>query len=243
MTLRTVGILGGMGPAAGADFVRLFVQACADHLRASGAPVTDQGYPEHWLAQLPIPDRSAALLAPGSAQDPLAMMCQGLDKLQAAGAVAVAVACNTAHAWHERLQQAYPQLQLLHIARVVAEGLQQQGHQSCMLLATQGTYRIGLYDQALAACGITVHLPEEDERELLMRGIYQGVKADRMDQARADFAAVAQAMRTRHGDMPLIMGCTEIPLALPGAASVQGLPLIDPSWELARALARVAYGN
>lgn len=243
MTLRTVGILGGMGPAAGADFVRLFVQACADHLRASGAPVTDQGYPEHWLAQLPIPDRSAALLAPDSAQDPLAMMSQGLGKLQALGAVAVAVACNTAHAWHERLQQAYPQLQLLHIARVVAEGLQQQGQQACMLLATQGTYRIGLYDQALAACGITVYLPEEDERELLMRGIYQGVKADRMDQARADFAAVAQAMRTRHGDVPLIMGCTEIPLALPGAASVQGLPLIDPSWELARALARVAYGN
>lgn len=243
MTLRTVGILGGMGPAAGADFVRLFVQACADHLRASGAPVTDQGYPEHWLAQLPIPDRSAALLAPGSAQDPFAMMCQGLDKLQAVGAVAVAVACNTAHAWHERLQQAYPQLQLLHIARVVAEGLQQQGQPSCMLLATQGTYRIGLYDQALAACGITVHLPEEAERELLMRGIYQGVKADRMDQARADFGAVAQAMRARHGDVPLIMGCTEIPLALPGAASVQGLPLIDPAWELARAFARVAYGD
>lgn len=243
MTLHTVGILGGMGPAAGADFVRLFVQACADHLRASGAPVTDQGYPEHWLAQLPIPDRSAALLTPGTAQDPLAMMCQGLDKLQAVGAVAVAVACNTAHAWHGPLQQAYPQLQLLHIAKVVAQGLQQQGQQACMLLATQGTYRIGLYDQALAACGITVHLPEEDERELLMRGIYQGVKADRMDQARADFGAVAQAMRARHGDVPLIMGCTEIPLALPGAASVQGLPLIDPSWELARALARVAYGD
>ena len=243
MTLSTVGILGGMGPAAGADFVRLFVQACADHLRASGAAVTDQGYPTHWLAQLPIPDRSAALLAPETAEDPFAMMCQGLDKLQAVGAQAVAVACNTAHAWHGRLQQAYPQLQLLHIARVVAEGLQEQGHQACMLLATQGTYRIGLYDQALAACGITVHLPQEAERELLMRGIYQGVKADRMDQARADLAAGAQAMRARHGDVPLIMGCTEIPLALPGAASVQGLPLVDPAWELARALARVAYGN
>jgi len=64
-----------------------------------------------------------------------------------------------------------------------------------------------------------------------------------MDQARADFAAVAQAMRARHGDVPLIMGCTEIPLALPGADSVQGLPLIDPAWELAQALARVAYGD
>lgn len=241
MTTKTVGILGGMGPAAGADFVRLFVQACAQQLKARGATVVDQAYPEHWLAQLPIPDRSAALLDPDGAPDPFPMMCAGMDKLQAVGAVAVAISCNTAHAWHERLQQAYPHIQVLHIARVVARQLLQQGHGACMLLATQGTYRIGLYDQALEACGITVHLPQEAERELLMRGIYQGVKADRIEQAREDFAQVAQAMRARHGDVPLIMGCTEIPLALPGAEAVAGMPLIDPAWELARALAQAAY--
>ena len=241
MTTKTVGVLGGMGPAAGADFVRLFVQACTDHLRATGATVVDQAYPEHWLAQLPIPDRSAALLAPETAQDPFPMMCTGMDKLQAVGAVAVAMACNTAHAWHERLQRAYPQLQVLHIARVVANNLRAQGHNACMLLATQGTYRIGLYDEALAACGITVHLPQEAEREQLMRGIYHGVKADKMDVARSDFAQVASRMRARHGDVPLIMGCTEIPLALPGMAEVEGMQLVDPAWELAQALARVAY--
>ena len=232
-----------MGPAAGADFVRLFVQACTDHLRATGATVVDQAYPEHWLAQLPIPDRSAALLAPESAQDPFPMMCTAMDKLNAVGAKAVAVACNTAHAWHERLQAAYPHIELLHIARAVAQTLQLQGHSACMLLATQGTYRIGLYDHALAACGITVHLPAEHERERLMEGIYQGVKADNMELARARFAAVAHAMRERHGDVPLIMGCTEIPLALPGAAEVEGMQLVDPAWELARALAWIACGD
>ena len=241
MDTKTVGILGGMGPAAGADFVRLFVQACADHMRASGVAVIDQNYPEHWLAQLPIADRSAALLAPDTAQDPFPMMCTGMDKLHAVGAKAVAVACNTAHAWHERLQQAYPQMRVLHIARTVAHSLQQQGHKACTLLATQGTYRIGLYDQALAAAGITVHLPSAQERELLMEGIYQGVKADKLDLARERFAQVAQAMRARHGDVPLIMGCTEIPLALPGAAQVNGLQLVDPAWELAQSLARFAY--
>ncbi len=56
-----VGILGGMGPAAGADFVRLFVEACTRRMEALGIPVRDQAYPEHWLAQVPIPDRTAAL--------------------------------------------------------------------------------------------------------------------------------------------------------------------------------------
>ena len=99
------------------------------------------------------------------------------------------------------------------------------------------------YIDVEAEAGATVHLPHDAEREQLMRGIYQGVKADKLDLARSDFAQVAQAMRVRHGDVPLIMGCTEIPLALPGAAEVAGLPLVDPAWELARALAAVAYGS
>ena len=50
---NVVGILGGMGPAAGADFARLFVDSCTDVMRAMDVAVTDQAYPEHWLAQVP----------------------------------------------------------------------------------------------------------------------------------------------------------------------------------------------
>ena len=53
-----VGILGGMGPAAGVDFARLFVQACEQCLRDARRPVRDQAFPAHWLGQLPIVDRT-----------------------------------------------------------------------------------------------------------------------------------------------------------------------------------------
>jgi aspartate racemase len=121
---RVVGILGGMGPAAGADFARLFVQACADHMRAAGHPVSDQGFPEHWLAQVPVPDRSTALGSPGpGGHQPLDPMLQAMGKLAALGATTVAVACNTAHAWHGQLQERFPQLEVLHVAREVAQTL------------------------------------------------------------------------------------------------------------------------
>src|SRR6218665_804024 len=84
---RVVGILGGMGPAAGAGFVRVFLQgpggprggrwgrggggvlvgflgrAGAQQMRARGEPVRDQSFPEHWLAQVPVPDRTGALVS------------------------------------------------------------------------------------------------------------------------------------------------------------------------------------
>lgn len=242
---RTVGILGGMGPAAGADFARLFVQACAARLQALGLAVSDQSFPEHWLAQVPVPDRSAALGTPQAGQpgahQPLDPMLQALGKLAALGATAVAVACNTAHAWHGLLQQRFPQVEVLHVAREVAQALRAQGVREVGLLATAGTYRAGLYDSVLREAGVVCHVPLPAEREQLMRGIYQGVKVNDLVLARACFEPVARQLAERHGLSTLILGCTEIPLALPQVAGQPALQLMDPAWVLAQALAQRAY--
>ena len=238
---HTVGILAGMGPAAGVDFARLFVAACEDWLRSHGHAVCDQAYPAHWMAQLPIPDRTRAL-ADGAAPQPLEAMAQGLAQLAGLGARAVAMPCNTAHAWHAALQERVPQVELLHMPRETAAALRAQGQERVALLATEGSYRIGLYEQAFAAQGIACVLPDAKARQWLMQGIYDGVKAGDMALAHQRFVAVGQALRAQHGDIALAMACTEIPLALPQAPEAQGWTLIDPTAILARALARRAYG-
>ncbi len=239
---RVVGILGGMGPAAGADFARLFVQACADHMRSLQIPVSDQAFPEHWLAQVPVPDRSTALGSPGpGGHQPLDPMLQAMGKLAALGATAVAVACNTAHAWHGQLQERFPQLEVLHVAREVAQTLAARGVREVGLLATEGTYRAGLYDQALRQAGLQCHIPSAAERERVMRGIYDGVKVGDMALAHERFAGVARTLAERHGLSTLVLGCTEIPLALSAVPGMEALDLVDPAALLARALAQRAY--
>ncbi|WP_370590522.1 aspartate/glutamate racemase family protein [Xylophilus sp. ASV27] len=240
---EVVGILGGMGPAAGADFVRLFVQACIRRMEAMGLPVHDQGFPEHWLAQVPVPDRSRALAdATPGAHQPLDAMLMALGRLAALGARAVAIACNTAHAWHAPLQQRFPQIELLHMADETAAHLRQRGVAEAVLLATQGTYDSGVYDAALERAGVACHRPAPAERAAVMQGIYAGVKAGDLALARECFGGVARAVAQRHPGSALIMGCTEIPLALPRpAADAAGLLLVDPAEVLAAALARKAY--
>ena len=241
---QVVGILGGMGPAAGADFVRLFVEACAQHMRARGEPVRDQGFPEHWLAQVPVPDRSGALESAAlGAHQPLESMLQALGRLAALGSRAVAIACNTAHAWHGTLQERFPQVEVLHVAREVSAQLAAEGVRDAALMATDGTYRVGLYEQAMADAGLTCHLPRADERRLLMRGIYEGVKAGDMRLAESCFSRVARQLAQRHGQVAMVMGCTEIPLGLHGSAAVAGLRLVDPARVLASALASRAFGR
>lgn len=239
---RAVGILGGMGPAAGADFVRLFVQACTAYLQDHGLAVRDQAFPEHWLVQLPIPDRTQAIeRTPLGPDDPAPHMLQGIGRLAALGVRSVAVACNTAHVWHAQLQELFPQLRILHIAQETAQHLQAQGAQQAVVLATAGTYRTGLYSEALQACGVQPLLPDAAGVEQLMQGIYQGVKQGDMALATARFGAVLEPLLQQHGAVPVIMGCTEIPLALPQAPQAQSAELVDPAWILAQALARQAY--
>jgi aspartate racemase len=239
--MNVVGILGGMGPAAGADFVRLFVQACTQRMQRSGQAVLDQSFPEHWLAQVPVPDRTHALddAQPGAHQ-PLEPMLQALGRLAALGARSVAIACNTAHAWHAPLQQRFPQIEVLHMAQELSKRLAEQGVREAALMATQGTYRVGLYERALREVGVRCHLPIAAERERIMQGIYDGVKAGNLPLAQQCFGEVAHSLVQRHGDVPLVMGCTEIPLGLQGVATTS-LSLVDPAQVLAQALAQRAY--
>ena len=237
---RSVGILGGMGPAAGADFLHLFLQACTERMQQSGQAVKDQAFPEHWLAQVPVPDRSQALRAGDDA--PLESMTAALRRLESVGVCAIAISCNTAHAWHTALQASIPGIELLHMPREVALHLQTLGVGEVALMATQGTYQTGLYETALSQAGITCHLPQQAERETLMRGIYGGVKTGDMACAQTCFVEVAQALLARHGPVALVMGCTEIPLALRFASQAASWTMVDPARVLAQVLARRAYG-
>ena len=59
--------------------------------------------------------------------------------------------------------------------------------------------------------------------------------------ARECFTGVAEALAARHGLSTLILGCTEIPLALSVVPGMETLDLVDPAALLAQALAQRAY--
>lgn len=236
-----VGILGGMGPAAGADFARLFVQSCTTVMVERGLTVSDQSFPEHWLAQVPVLDRTAALVQGGDAlREPLEAMLTALGRLESIGARTVAIACNTAHAWHPEMQSHYPRLRLLHVGVEVANHLRSRGITSAGLLATEGTYRSGVYD-ALSDAGIVCHTPSAADCGVLMRGIYEGVKAGNMALARSLFTAVAASMMSTFEVEALVLGCTEIPLAFHELPEHLEVLLVNPAEILARSLAECAY--
>ena len=233
-----VGIIGGMGPFAGAHYVGLFLEECAQLIEAGGASVTDQRFPPHYLFQLPVPDRTSALLGPQEEYGRVLQALSGqMDGLRALGVRVVAMSCNTAHAWHAELQRRHPDMTLLHIGDVTADYLAGHGEAEIGLLSTAGTVKSGIYAEALERVGIACREPDEEELDLVMRGIYEGVKAGDNELGRSCFSSALERMRSRTGATGFLMACTEIPLAL-GAEDVSAeCRLYDPGRLLARELA------
>ncbi len=238
------GILAGMGPEAGAKFVEMFVRCCTAELDSQGTYICDQAYPEHWVAQIPFSDRSVALTSSDRGVDKLlSEFTEVTARFVKLGVTHIAIPCNTAHAWHEKLEVLFPSIEFLHIGREVAQFLTEQKITRTVLLATQGTYRSGIYQQTLALHGIVCYVPSNDAQMLLMKGIYEGVKAGDIGFAQKCFSQVAADLSEEYDCNSFILGCTEIPLAF--VAPSDECVAIDAGLVLARALARhcVKHGS
>src|SRR5215468_4341968 len=94
---KVLGVLGGMGPLASAQFmVRLTLLTPA---------MRDQDHIPTVLWSDPrVPDRTAGRLGGGT--DPLPSLLRGIEGLCRAGCGAVAIPCNTAHGWYDAMRQA-----------------------------------------------------------------------------------------------------------------------------------------
>ena len=230
---RVVGILGGMGPEATADFYLKLVRA---------TPATrDQEHLQVLIWSDPkIPDRTEALLTHG--EDPTPALIAGAMLLKEAGAGMLAVPCNTAHAFLKAVQTVV-EIPIIHMIEETAEYIQRLSPtvQKVGLLSTTGTQKAGLYQSWLDRKGVAVITPDGAGQELVMDSI-RAIKAGRTGSAvRAGFSEAAQGLIDA-GAQVIIGGCTEVPVGLSGIDIP--VPFVDPAEILADAVVqRVLSGQ
>lgn len=220
---RIVGVLGGMGPLATADFLRKLTEATPAERDQDHLPVLAASIPQ-------VPDRVAAYR--GDGESPLPALVAIGRRLAAAGAELIVMPCNTAHLWYDELHAALG-LPMLHLADAAIDAVVARCGEGATvgLLATDATLASGLYVNR-AGARVRWVLPTADEvLGELMPGI-AAVKAHRLDSARAHLQRTAEALQ-RRGAQALVLGCTEIPLVL--ADGDCAVPVIDATEALARA--------
>ncbi len=234
MTDKILGVLGGMGPLASAQFMtRLTLLTPAER---------DQDHIPAILWSDPrVPDRGAA--RNGTGPDVLPALVRGIRGLEAAGCGAIAIPCNTAHGWIDGMQAA-TRLPILHIIDAAAADLRRQhvAPGPIGVMGTTATLAMRLYQDRLDRLGWPCLQPTDDEMARLVTPAIAAVKANRVADAYAPLADAVTLLRAR-GAAAVVLGCTEIPLGIQaGPWESLGVPLIDTIDALARASIAWARG-
>jgi aspartate racemase len=222
---RILGVLGGMGPLASAQFmVRLTLLTPATR---------DQDHIPTVLWSDPrVPDRTAGRLNGGA--DPLPWLLRGIAGLEHAGCGAIAIPCNTAHGWYDAMRDS-ANVPILHIVDAAAAELRRIGIMGGRIgiMGTQATLAMRLYQDRLGAQGWDCIAPTQEEMDRLVSPAIALVKANRVGEAYAPLAEVIRSL-TSHGARSVVLGCTEIPLGIE-AGPRPGAPIVDTIDALARA--------
>jgi len=240
MKISSIGIIGGMGPQAGLDL--------ASKIIAETQATTDQGHLPMILLSYGhlIGDRSAYVFGE-SIPNPGIAIASVVRNLAQMGAQVAGIPCNSAHA-----PQIFNQLselldgvniQILHLieetVRSLAESFPSATKIGC--ISTFSVHQLGLYRSALERVGYTPVMPSDEIAEhTVHRAIFDpefGIKARSAPVTTQAQKMVLEAIHhcRKKGAEAIILGCTELPLAVENAVDI---PLIDPARALARALIR-----
>ena len=227
-----IGIVGGVGPAATVDFMGKIVR--------NTHALRDQEHVKLVVEQNPqIPDRTEYLIGDGA--DPTIALYSTCKKLEADDADLIAIPCNTAHAFIERIQP-HLSIPVVNMLFETVEYIKKAFPEPKVigLLATNGTVKSGVYHDVVAKAGFPLLVPDQENQALVMEAIYgeQGVKAGFTEGLCVDDLQRALASLVWRGAEVIILGCTELPLligqndAFPVAG--KNVVILDPTEILAR---------
>lgn len=219
----TLGVLGGMGPAATLDFLGK-VQAYTpaerdqDHIRV----IVD--------INPKVPDRNT----PGSGAGPV--LAEMAGALRGAGADVLAIACNTAHAHADLIQRASG-LPLIDMIETGARAAHETGAMRAGVLGTKGALK--LYREYLAAQAMGMVTLDAERQEAFMATLYRIKGGVTGREVRREMKAYADAL-VKAGAECIIAGCTEVPLVL--SQEDLRVDMVDPGDLLARRCVAVCLG-
>ena len=197
-----IGILGGMGPEATVELMRRVLVA---------TPASDDRDHVHLLVDSnpDVPSRIAALIE-RTGESPERELVDMAKRLQVAGADALAIACNTAHAYAPAITRSVP-LPLLDMIELTASRIAAMAlrHRRIGLLASTAVVNLGLYARALQRHGIETTAPQRQPE--LMDVIRTVKRGDTGPATRRSFAQIADDLLAQGVDL-LLIACTELSL-------------------------------
>ena len=158
MDKKIVGIIGGMGPLATADFFKKIVLNTKANIDQEHIKVLIDNNTD-------IPDRTSAIIH--NDKSPVPQLVKSAVMLWAMGAQILVMPCNTAHYFYSEVQKSV-EIPVLNMIELTCSALVQKGVKRAGLLATEGTIKSKIYQNVFGTRSAVFHSVTHS-----LRNIYQ----------------------------------------------------------------------
>jgi aspartate racemase len=216
--MKTLGIIGGIGPESTIEYYRLIIAAYREQK-------CDGSYPPIIINSINL-QKMLDLIGANELAGVTEYLLGEVNKLALAGADLGLLAANTPHIVFEDIQRQSP-IPLISIVEATCQATKALGLTTVGLLGTRFTMQGHFYARVFAEQGITLVVPGLEDQEYIhdkyMNELVQGlVRAE----TRERLLTIVDRLKEQEGIQGLILGGTELPLILRGEAN-QGIPFLD----------------
>ena len=223
----TIGVLGGMGPAATIDLLQRIIRLTpawddVDHIRT----LVDNN-PQ-------VPSRINYLIK-RQGENPAPVLVSMAESLESMGADLLVMPCNTAHLYAEEIESAV-RIRLLNMVELTVERVAHQIQANKVgLLASTAVHQTKLYETIFADKGVATVVPDNALQSQLMN-LIMSVKAGDLSESNL-LQRIVETMLEEQAEC-VVIACTELS-ALVDSLDVR-VPVIDASQCLAEVAVQLA---
>ena len=216
--MKTLGIVGGLGPESTIEYYRLLISGYRE--RSS-----NRSYPPLLINSIDV-SKLLALAADPDREPLIEYLVLSLLPLARAGAELALIAANTPHIVFSEVAKKSP-LPLISIVEATSDFATTRQFKKVGLLGTTSTMRAGFYQKVFQEHGIKIILPSIQEQDYIHEKYVGELVAGRfLAETRARMLAIGQRLRDEEGVEALILGGTELPLLLRDDTQL-GIPFLD----------------
>lgn len=205
--MKTVGIIGGLGPETTSEFYLEIIFSCYEKNKNNRPPIL------LWNVPLSYQIEEDLITKAEGEERYIPYLIDAAQRLEKGGADFIVMPCNSLHAFIEEIRKSV-KVPVLSILEETASFLKKQGISEVGILATTTTINRKLYENHLAKIGIKQITPDDFQQAKIGKMINNLVLGRHNNNDRKELLAIIDSFGTKN-IKTVILACTDLQLLIP----------------------------
>ncbi len=205
--MKTIGIIGGLGPETTAEFYLDVVFSCYKK--------SHEARPGIIIASVPLPyqiEEDLITQNKGSERYILFLIAEAM-RLEKAGADFIVMPCNSLHVFIEHIRRAV-NIPVLSIVEETVKFLKKNNFSSVGIVSTSATIENKLYQNGFAEQGIRYETPDDFQQAKMGKFIMNLVMGQQKNSDREELITIINDFENKNVDC-VMLACTDLQLLIP----------------------------